>query len=456
MLRNPKNGLSLRTIHIWLIITMVVWSGTVLIASYRLTNTFMRLAHAEEEHTELEKAAHELMDASDYLTERVQRFTIHGDMRFLEQYFTEAFESLRREGALARMNADEKTGAALTNLQEAMNHSVNLMNQEYYAMRLVIDAKGYTDYPDILDEVKLSEEDAALPPEEKIRRATELVLNDDYYDQKDSIRKEMRESLDEVDKLMNSMKGEELAVLHRELTFVRVVIVIQVLSILVMVRLTSVLGIHPVLKAVDRIKADSPIPEVGANEFRYLAQAYNKMYAKYRSSLENLNYKASHDELTGAYNRAGYDLLLSSIDLDSTVMMLLDVDNFKTINDTYGHETGDRVLVRLVQVLNSIFRDDDCICRIGGDEFVVFMVHSSGIQRNQIISKIEQINDELERTDDDLPAVSISIGIVNGKDVSDTENLFEKTDVAMYESKKNGKHTYTFYEEGIPNADRKE
>ncbi|MCR4764174.1 MAG: diguanylate cyclase [Lachnospiraceae bacterium] len=435
---------------------MVVLSGTVLIASYRLTNTFMRLAHAEEVHTELEKAAHELMDASDYLTERVQRFTIHGDMRFLDQYFTEAFESLRREEALDRMNVDEKTGAALTNLQEAMNHSVNLMNQEYYAMRLVIDAKGYTDYPDILDEVKLSEEDAALPPEEKIRLATELVLNDDYYDQKDSIRKEMRESLDEVDKLMNSMKGEEFAVLHRELTFVRVVIVIQVLSILVMVRLTSVLGIHPVLKAIDRIKADSPIPEVGANEFRYLAQAYNKMYAKYRSSLENLNYKASHDELTGAYNRAGYDLLLSSIDLDSTMMMLLDVDNFKTINDTYGHETGDRVLVRLVQVLNSIFRDDDCICRIGGDEFVVFMVHSSGIQRNQIISKIEQINDELERTDGDLPAVSISIGIVNGKDISDTENLFEKTDAAMYESKKKGKHTYTFYEEGIPNADRKE
>ena len=86
MIKNEKNGLSLRTIHIWLIVTMVIWSGTVLIASFRLTNTFMRLIQAEDEHTQLEKAAHELMDASDYLTERVQRFTINGDMRFLEQY----------------------------------------------------------------------------------------------------------------------------------------------------------------------------------------------------------------------------------------------------------------------------------------------------------------------------------------------------------------------------------
>ena len=163
-------------------------------------------------------------------------------------------------------------------------------------------------------------------------------------------------------------------------------------------------------------------------------------------SIEHLNYKASHDELTGAYNRAGYDLLLAGIDLDSTYMMLLDIDNFKSINDTYGHETGDKVLVNLVNVLNSIFRDDDCICRIGGDEFVVFMVHSSGMPHKLIASKVEQINEELEKSGDGIPPISVSVGIVNGKDVTDIEKLFEKTDAAMYESKKKGKHTYTFYQ----------
>jgi len=444
ILKKSNNGLSLRAIHIWLVITMVIWSGTVVIASYRLTNTFYRLSDAERQHSDLIEAAHQLTDASDYLTECVQRFTISGDQRFLDEYFTEAFESNRREEAISRMENNESNGPALEELKEAMSHSVDLMDLEYYAMKLVIEAKGYTDYPDALKDVVLSEEDMALSSEDKIRKATELVLNDDYYDQKDIIRESMHESLNEIDKLMKSVMDEELDMLHRELDFVRIVIIIQAVSILIMVRLTSILGINPVLKAVDNIKADSPIPEVGANEFKYLAQAYNKMYHKYRSSLEHLNYKASHDELTGAYNRAGYDLLLESIDLDTTYMLLLDVDNFKTINDTYGHEVGDEVLKKLVHVLNGIFRDDDHICRIGGDEFVVFMVHSAAIKKNLIASKIEQINNELEKTEDGLPPISISVGIVNGKDAGDKEDLFEKTDAAMYRSKKSGKRTYTF------------
>ncbi|MBO7356254.1 MAG: diguanylate cyclase [Lachnospiraceae bacterium] len=444
MFKKCKNGISLRVIHIWLILTMLVWSGTVVVASYRLTGTFSRLSEAQAQHTELMQAAHQLMDASDYLTERVQRFTIGGDRRFLDEYFTEAFESGRREDAISRMDINEMTRPAMEELKAAMAHSVSLMDQEYYAMKLVIEAKGYTDYPDVLDSVVLSEEDAALSPDEKIRMATELVLNDKYYEQKDNIRRDMQESLDEIEKLMSNIKEEELDKLNREITFVRIIIVVQAVSILIMVRLTSILGINPVLKAVDNIKADSPIPEEGANEFRYLAQAYNKMYMKYRSSLDNLNYKASHDELTGAYNRAGYDILLSGIDLDSTYMLLLDVDNFKSINDNYGHEVGDKVLVKLVKVLKSIFRDDDHICRIGGDEFVILMVHSTSINQRLLASKIEQINSELERDDDGLPPISISVGVVSGKEAANKDELFEKTDAAMYESKKNGKRTYTF------------
>ncbi|MCR4650307.1 MAG: GGDEF domain-containing protein [Lachnospiraceae bacterium] len=439
-----KQGLSLRTIHIWLVVTLFLWSGTVLITTFRLTNSFTSLANAEEEHTELEKAAHELMDASDYLTEQVQRFTINGDRRFLDNYFEEAFESQRREEAIDRMDNDDKTVAALKSLNQALDHSMNLMNQEYYAMRLVIEAKGYTDYPEVLDGVVLSDADAALSSEDKIRRATELVLNDEYYEQKDDIREDMQASLVEVDILRNSVKEEKMALLRKQLLLVRIVIVIQVISIIVMVRLTSILGIKPVLKAVDKIKSDSPIPEVGANEFRYLAQAYNKMYSKYRTSLENLNFKASHDELTGAYNRAGYELILSGIDLESTYMMLLDVDNFKSINDNYGHEVGDKILIKLVNVIDAIFRDDDYICRIGGDEFVIFIAHSSGMPQRLIASKVEQIKEELSNTDDGLPPISISVGIVNGKDATDVTNLFEKTDVAMYESKRKGKNTYTF------------
>jgi len=144
-------------------------------------------------------------------------------------------------------------------------------------------------------------------------------------------------------------------------------------------------------------------------------------------------------------HRAGYDLLLSSIDLNSTYMMLFDVDNFKTINDTYGHETGDKVLVKLVNILKNNFRSEDYICRIGGDEFVVFMVHSSRVQEALVARKIKAINEDLSETDDELPPVSVSVGITHGTEASDTTDLFEKTDAAMYQAKQNGKRTYQFH-----------
>ncbi len=445
MFGNRENGISHRIVHLWLVIIIIIFSGTVIIATFRLSNAFMRITAASKQNSDLQKAAHELMNASDYLTEQVQRFTLNGDIRFMNLYFEEAFESKRREEALSKMDIDSSADAALGKLQEAMESSVNLMEQEYYAMRLVVEAKGYTDYPEVLDDVTLSAEDAALSPSEKIRRATELVLNDEYYEQKDKIRTGMQESLIEVDKLAETKVDSAIVSLKHEMGVVHVAILIQALFIFFTMWLTTRLAINPVIYAVEQIKSDGPISEKGSNEFRYLARAYNKMYEKNKSSIERLNFKASHDELTGAYNRAGYDFLLTSIDLNNAHMLLFDVDNFKTINDTYGHETGDKALIKLVNVLKGVFRDDDCICRIGGDEFVVFMVHSGSMQRRQIESKMGQINAELESADDGLPPITISVGIVNGKDAGDAENLFKKSDAAMYESKKQGKNTYTFY-----------
>jgi diguanylate cyclase (GGDEF)-like protein len=414
-------------------------------STYHLSTSFRSLTETSEQQIELRKAVRELMDASDYLTESAQRFTVLGDRQYLDEYFTEAFESKRREEAISRMSAANGNDAALAELQEAMGSSLELMNREYYAMRLVIEAQEYTDYPDVLKEIELSEEDQTLSPDEKMRRASVMVHDEEYYAQKNRIREDMRDSLDELEVMAYSTDASALSSLGKEMALVRLIIALQTIVILIMVWVTSRLGIHPVLNAVDQIKADSPIPEVGANEFRYLARAYNKMYEVYKSSLERLNFKASHDELTGAYNRSGYDLLLSSVDLENVYMLLFDIDNFKEINDTYGHEVGDKVLIKLVSVLKRYFRSDDYVCRIGGDEFVVFMVHAAKPQQQQIEEKITGINRELANTEDGLPSASVSVGIVHGSESSDAEDLFRKIDDAMYQAKQRGKNTYSFY-----------
>ncbi len=444
MKKTLKKGISHRLVHLWLMVIILVFSAVIIVAMVHLTETFLDIRDASRQKTELKNAALELMNASDYLTEQVQRFTIDGDRQFLDRYFTEAFESKRREEAVTKLSAGEETTEALKYLQSAMNSSLELMNTEYYAMRLVIEARGYTDYPEILGEVTLTESDEALSPSEKMRRATELVHGDGYYELKDKIRSGMKDSIGEIDKLTDSIEESELDTLTHQIGIVHIAILIQALLVLYLLWLTTRLVINPVLNAVGQIKDNQPITEVGSREFRYLAGAYNKMYEKNRSNIESLSYKASHDELTGTYNRAGYDFLLSNLDLAATYMLLFDVDDFKKFNDTYGHETGDKVLIKLVNVLKRVFRDDDCICRIGGDEFVVFMMHSGGLNHRLIESKIELIKTELEKTDDGLPAVHVSIGVMNGSKASDADDLFKKADEAMYESKKQGKSTYTF------------
>lgn len=441
---NNNKGISLRTINISLIIGAVLVSALMFVSTFRLSSSFRRVTETSEQQIELRKAARELMDASDYLTEKVQRFTVTADMRFVQEYFDEAFIAHHREEAISRMSTGTASEEALKVLKDAMKESLALMNTEYYAMKLVIEAKGYTEYPELLQSIELSDSDKALSPQEKMRLATEMVLNDEYYNHKYLIRENMTISLDELEKMAYDKDEDAMAALSNELKLVRVVIILQTFGIVILVWLTTKLGIHPVLNAVDRIKEDSPIPEGGAVEFRYLAKAYNKMYEVYRKSLESLSFRASHDELSGLYNRAGYDLLLSSIDIESTYMLLFDVDNFKTINDNYGHGAGDEAIRNVARVLKENFRSDDYVCRIGGDEFVVLMVHAPKSAKNLLSTKIKHINDELGNSRDNLPSYSVSVGIAHGSDSTDAINLFAKCDTALYESKARGKHTYTF------------
>ncbi len=158
-------------------------------------------------------------------------------------------------------------------------------------------------------------------------------------------------------------------------------------------------------------------------------------------------YNATHDSLTHVYNRAGYDLLLPDIDLSMTIMLLIDVDNFKHINDTYGHEVGDRILQKIAQTLERHFRAGDSVCRIGGDEFTSLMLRSDERRFDLIRERIQRINTELSNPEDGLPPVTISVGAAYGGNVSDPSELFKRADHALYDTKHNGRSGLTFFEE---------
>ena len=100
-------GISLRTIHIAMILCAVVISLLLIFSTYQSASVFSSLSKAAGDYSVRQKAAHELMEASDYLTEMVQRFTLEGDTQYLENYFEEVFVSRRREESITSMSEGE-------------------------------------------------------------------------------------------------------------------------------------------------------------------------------------------------------------------------------------------------------------------------------------------------------------------------------------------------------------
>ena len=118
-----------------------------------------------------------------------------------------------------------------------------------------------------------------------------------------------------------------------------------------------------------------------------------------------MKHQAEHDSLTELLNRRSFDQLLSLYEKDrsSFALILADVDVFKQINDTCGHDMGDRILKRVAALLHTTFRSIDYVCRIGGDEFAVIMVDMSRELYYTIPDKIAEINGLLAVPEDGPP-----------------------------------------------------
>ena len=315
----------------------------------------------------------------------------------------------------------------------------------YYAMVLVLDATGDTDIPEVLQQVTLSEEDALLTPEQKLDLAVSMVHDAEYYFQKGEIRRNLNECLAALKGSTYNSQESLADAARRAFVIVIILIVIQSLNIIAVLWLYNNLGISPLIKAAEHIGENESVPVAGAREFRYMAGAYNAMYETYRNSIANLNYKASHDKLTGVYNRAGYDFIKNNVDMTTTALMMVDGDKFKEINDNYGHDVGDLVLKKIADTLRKYFRSDDYVCRVGGDEFVVLMVHIPESPKVLIETKIDMINNDLQRTDDGVPAISLSIGIAYDPEGQEPDEMFRRADAALYHVKQNGRSGCCFY-----------
>ncbi len=171
----------------------------------------------------------------------------------------------------------------------------------------------------------------------------------------------------------------------------------------------------------------------------------------------NINYQkilqeqAKRDLLTGFYNKVSteseVDAVISLSQTNEHALFIIDLDNFKAINDNLGHHFGDFVLKEVARDLKDCFRKDDILGRIGGDEFIILLKNC--IDLDVITEKAIQVCNALQKTyhsNNTSYAISTSIGIaICPEDGDNFEALYQKADKALYYSKEHGRNCFTFY-----------
>ncbi|MGE4382027.1 MAG: ammonium transporter [Arcobacter sp.] len=177
--------------------------------------------------------------------------------------------------------------------------------------------------------------------------------------------------------------------------------------------------------------------------FNYLLSILKEKNAELKKSNKNLSVKAYHDNLTKILNRNGLLKKLSETNNKYT-LAIIDIDKFKSINDTYGHDVGDYVLKDLATLISNKIRTTDIFARWGGEEFVLVLDTPDLLQAQNISDNLrKEIENSKFKT---VGKITISIGISEFKTKNDTfEDVFKKADQALYQAKMSGRNRVFVY-----------
>lgn len=176
------------------------------------------------------------------------------------------------------------------------------------------------------------------------------------------------------------------------------------------------------------------------------------LYERYQILKENreLERRSEIEEFTNVMNKTAFrthvSAELETMHQDQYVCLLvIDIDKFKSINDTFGHLVGDQVLLHVVKVLKEVLRSSDFIGRIGGDEFCVFMKNILSLP--YLYERLDEILDRLVNTRiEDRQVLSASIGVCMSNHICRYDEIFQKADEAMYHAKNAGGNCYDITE----------
>lgn len=444
---NSKGGLAIRvkSVDAVLIVLGALVTIVGIISILNLVETRNETASTRDKYEESYAAATNLLEASDFLTTQARMCVVTCDPVYMEEYLNELLVTKRRDHAVSTLRRYGKGTNAEQKLTNALAKSNELAQRELYAMHLVMMSKDITDLPEKVAKVEVSREDAALPADQQQELAEEMMLGYEYA----TIKATIVSNVDDcATSLVDDLKHQRSQLLAKESVLQTTLLSVLLINmaLLVVAGVTNYLLImRPMRSHAKNIMENEPLDVRGSAEVRNVAEAYNRLYSENLRRTMLLKHQAETDPLTGLLNRGSFDRLLVHRSPD-IVLMMIDVDLFKQINDSYGHEIGDKVLRRVADVLVKAFRNTDYVCRVGGDEFAVILTEMQLEMRTVVSSKLEAILATLSEPIDDMPAVTLSIGVAFSATLPEGESIYHAADKALYAAKHRGRKQYVFYE----------
>lgn len=187
-----------------------------------------------------------------------------------------------------------------------------------------------------------------------------------------------------------------------------------------------------------------------------LSYSLTSLYAQILQSIERarLFRQATRDGLTGLYNIRHFNLLfeaefrsVSTYKSRRLAIIMADIDNFKHINDTYGHQAGDMILKEFAKLLQSKCRHTDIVGRYGGEEFIVMLSGTGEKEASDIAEKIrDAVQNKKIKFKNDMLSTTMSLGVAVFSNEHEKEELVEKSDSALYKAKNEGKNRVILYQ----------
>lgn len=443
-------GLNIKKLSTVLIVIEAILFVLSIICSIEVFIDHKKVDRITDDYIMIQSDIYSLQSASDWLSAKSRQYVMTENESFANVYFEEVNETKRRDNAVTNikeMVSDIGYGAT-EHIEKALDKSNTLMIREVRAMALIASIQSDENKKLLPEEIltyQLDSQEQELAVQQKRVLAYSLVFGEGYSTEKLSIRDSVDDATEELLGEIGAYKAKCSIRYRISFVFLMILLALSAITFIVIATCLFRFVLRPLTISIEAIQSEKLIPYCNSYELNYLATTYNAVYEENATTRLHLKSKAERDELTGLLNRSAFNNLVEFYKhaTEELAFLIIDVDKFKNVNDTYGHAVGDAALQKVASLLEECFRSNDFPIRYGGDEFVVIMTEISEEQKGVIERKINYINGELQKPSGEIPKLSISVGIAFSKH-GFGDDLFEKADAALYTTKENGRCGYTF------------